>query len=79
MNFVMCDLQWFQVYDVRAFFRTECKTTWEMMERANIPYKYRDYCVDHYMEYQQCRQKYWPFFVMCKPVKHKYEDREFEE
>jgi len=56
------------------------KATREELDRANIPLKYRDYCVDHFMELMKCRQEHFPRVIKhCSKYVHNWEHCEIED
>ncbi|KAG8178342.1 hypothetical protein JTE90_029296 [Oedothorax gibbosus] len=55
------------------------KTTKEEMESAAVPPVNRDYCVDYYMKFLECRQDNFPLVYKCKHQVHDYHDCQFED
>ncbi|XP_015916388.1 NADH dehydrogenase [ubiquinone] 1 beta subcomplex subunit 7 [Parasteatoda tepidariorum] len=55
------------------------KTTVEEMESAQIPPDLRDYCIDYYMKYLECRQKVFPWNYKCAHEIHDYHNCQFQD
>ncbi|XP_012939499.1 NADH dehydrogenase [ubiquinone] 1 beta subcomplex subunit 7 [Aplysia californica] len=56
------------------------KATREELDRANVPLKNRDYCVDYFLELMKCRQEHFPRILKhCAKQTHEWEHCQIED
>ena len=55
------------------------KATQKELELIGIPLHKRDYCVDHYLKFLQCRQKNFLHMKNCAHEWHEYDVCEYED
>lgn len=53
--------------------------TEEEMQSVNLPLHMRDYCAHKYLEFLECKQRYFPIVVRCKHELHAYKQCEYED
>merc|ERR1711962_1365578 len=54
-------------------------TTPEEMRNARVPLEFRDYCVDHYINWVQCKKNYFPTTWKCQEDFHHWNSCIYEE
>ena len=58
---------------------SEMKVTEEEMEAAGLDLDQRDYCAHHLIDFLKCSRENFPFGVVCKHLKHEWNNCQAEE
>ncbi|KAK3089507.1 hypothetical protein FSP39_004161 [Pinctada imbricata] len=51
----------------------------DILNNTQIPYRYRDYCVGHYIEMKKCLADNIPFINRCSDLRHEYSLCQYED